>query len=183
MQTTYINFHAPINQFTAQNLMTAMSQKMTAGTTDFYIMFSTPGGEVPSGVSLYNYLRGVPTDITMHNMGNVNSIGNAIFLAANKRIARAHSTFMFHGVGFEVKSVRLEEKNTREFLRGILADQARIADIIVDRTNINARRARQLFREATTKNAHDALASGLIHNISDIALPAGADVISFVFNP
>jgi hypothetical protein len=56
MSTTYINFHAPINQFTTQNLMTAISQKMALGTTDFYILFSTPGGEVPSGITVYNFI-------------------------------------------------------------------------------------------------------------------------------
>jgi ATP-dependent Clp protease, protease subunit len=183
MPTTYINFHAAINQFTTQNLMTVISQKMATGTNEFYILFSTPGGEVPSGMTVYNFLRGIPATVTMHNIGNVDSIGNAIFLAASTRIACPHSTFMFHGVGFDIKSLQLEEKNSRELLGGILADQARIGDIIVDRTNIQRRRARELFRKATTKNAQEALASVLVQNIADVAIPAGADVVSFVFNP
>jgi ATP-dependent protease ClpP protease subunit len=183
MPTTYINFHAPINTHTTQNLMAAMAQKVVAGTTDFYILLSTPGGEVASGLTVYNFLRALPTPITMHNIGNVDSIGNAIFLAADTRLACAHSTFMFHGVGFDVKSVRLEEKYARELLHGILADQGRIADIIVQRTNINRRRSRQLFREARTKNADDALAAGIIGSIADPTIPAGGDILSFVFNP
>src|SRR5262245_7966490 len=109
MPTTYLNFHAPINPFTAQNLMTAASQKLAAGTDDFYVLFSTPGGEVQSGIALYNFFRAIPAQITMHNMGNVDSIGNAIFLAGERRYACTHSTFMFHGVGFDVKSLRIEE--------------------------------------------------------------------------
>ena len=53
-----------------------------------------------NGMNLYNVLRGLPRDLTIHNVGNVGSIGNAIFLAGSKRYACAHSTFMFHGVGF-----------------------------------------------------------------------------------
>ena len=68
MPTTYINFHAPINQLTTQNLMTAISQKMAAGTTDFYILLSTPGGDVASGITVYNFLRGLPHPVTMHNV-------------------------------------------------------------------------------------------------------------------
>jgi ATP-dependent protease ClpP protease subunit len=183
MPTTYINFHAPIKQFTAQNLMTVVSQKLVAGTDNFYILFSTPGGEVPSGITLYNFFRAIPAQVTMHNIGNVDSIGNAIFLAGNTRYACRHSTFMFHGVAFEVKSMTLDEKNARERLHQILADQSRIADIIVDRTNIQRRRSRQLFREAKTKNADEALATGIIHEIRDAAIPAGSDIVSFVFNP
>ena len=31
MPTTYLNFHAPINQFTCQNLLTAITQKLAEG--------------------------------------------------------------------------------------------------------------------------------------------------------
>lgn len=183
MPTTFINFHAQINALTTQNLMAAVAQKLMGGTDHFYIMLSTPGGEVASGLTLYNFLRALPATVTMHNVGNVDSIGNAIFLAANARFACPHSTFMFHGVGFDVKNMRIEEKNARELLHGILADQNRIADIMVERTNIQRGRSRQLFREAKTKNAADALAVGIIGDIADVAIPAGADVLSFVFNP
>jgi len=183
MPTTYINFHAPINQHTTQNLMVVIAQKLVAGITDFYVLLSTPGGEVASGLTVYNFLRSIPANITMHNIGNVDSIGNAIFLAANTRLACEHSTFMFHGVGFDVKNLKLEEKNARELLDSILADQDRIADIIVQRTNIDRRRSRQLFREARTKDATAALTAGIISNIADPAIPAGADIVSFVFGP
>jgi ATP-dependent protease ClpP protease subunit len=182
MPTTYINFHALINQVTTQNLMAAIAQKLMIGTDHFYIMLSTPGGEVASGLTLYNFLRAIPARVTMHNIGNVDSIGNAIFLAADERLASAHSTFMFHGVGFDVKALRVEEKNARELLHSILADQNRIADIIVERTNIQRSRSRQLFREARTKDANDALAGGIIGRIADAQIPAGADILSFVFN-
>jgi ATP-dependent Clp protease protease subunit len=144
-------------------------------------MLSTPGGEVSSGMTVYNFLRAIPARITMHNIGNVDSIGNAIFLAADERYACAHSTFMFHGVGQPIQNLLVEEKRAREILHSILADQIRIADIIVQRTNINRRRSRQLFREARTKDADEALATGIIQRICDPAVPAGADIVSFVF--
>jgi ATP-dependent Clp protease protease subunit len=183
MPTTYINFHAGIKQNTVQNLMTVISQKLIAGTDHFYILFSPPGGEVQSGMTVYNFLRGISAQVTMHNIGNVDSIGNAMFLAADQRLACAHSTFMFHGVGLQIQNLTLEEKRAREILHSILADQTRIADIIVERTNIPRHRSRQLFREARTKDANDALAAGIIHQIADPTIPAGADIISFVFNP
>src|SRR5258708_37792103 len=109
-----------------------------------------------SGLTLYNFLRALPVPFTMHNVGNVDSIGNAIFLAANTRYACAHSTFMFHGVGVQIQNLTLEEKRARESLDSLLADQVRIADIIVQRTNITRRSSRQLCREARTKHANEA---------------------------
>lgn len=113
----------------------------------------------------------------MHNIGNVDSIGNAIFLAANERLACAHSTLR----ACKQRNLRFEEKNAHGLLQGILADQIRIADIVVDRTNINRRRSRQLFRDARTKNAAEAMASGIIQAISDPAIPGpcGYSVLRF----
>jgi ATP-dependent protease ClpP protease subunit len=182
MPTTYINFHAGINLATVQNLMAAVSQKMMMGTTEFYFLFSTPGGAVMSGLTLYNFLRGLPTPVTMHNVGNVDSIGNAIFMAADaqRRFACAHSTFMFHGVGYDVQNARVEEKNSREMLHGILADQKRIGDILVQRSGLTATQSRKLFREARTKDAPQALSAGIVSDVRDVQIPAGADVVSLV---
>jgi ATP-dependent protease ClpP protease subunit len=90
---------------------------------------------------------------------------------------------MFHGVGFDMPAQsRLEEKNLREMTDSMLADQQRIASIIVERTSIQPDQARQLFAEARTKNADDALKNGIIHEIADLAIPAGAPILTLVFN-
>jgi ATP-dependent protease ClpP protease subunit len=180
MPTTYINFHAPVTVQTVQNVMAAISQKLMMGTTEFYFLMSTPGGQVMSGLTLYNFLRALPVPITMHNVGNVDSIGNAIFVAADTRYACEHSTFMFHGVGLDVQSARVEEKNAREVLHSILADQKRIANILVARTRLTAREAGKLFREARTKDAVHAKGAGLVSDIRDVQIPAGADIVSLV---
>ena len=117
--------------------------------------------------------------VTTHNMGNIDSIGNAIFLAGKTRKACTHSTFMFHGVGFDIHQ-RFEEKNLREGLDSILADQRRIGDIIADRTRIPKTRAMQLFRDARTKNANDALKYGIVHEVSDLQIPTDSQIITLV---
>lgn len=137
-----------------------------------------------AGVTLYNFLRSIPAPVDMHNMGNVDSIGNAIFLAGRHRYACAHSTFMFHGVGIAAQNnMRIEERNARDLLHSILADQGRISDIIVDRTNISPSGARKLFRETRTKDANGALEAGIIQGISNPTIPLGADMISLVLGP
>ena len=179
MPTTYINFHAPINGKTAQNMMAAISQRLTSGTDHFYILFSTPGGEVASGITLYNFLRALPVNVTMHNMGNVDSIGNSIFAAGGERFCCQHSTFMFHGVGLPING-NVEEKAAREVLQGILADQNRIGSILVDRTNITTDQAGEFFREARTIDAASALDLGIVSEVKDAVVPLHSDIISLV---
>jgi len=181
MPTTYINFHAPINGVTAQNLMAAIGQKLSSGADSFQILFSTPGGQVASGITLYNFLRALPVPVTMHNMGNVDSIGNSIFAAGGERYCCQHSTFMFHGVGMNVNG-NMEEKAAREALNGILADQDRIGSILVERTHITADQAGEFFREARTIDSANALALGIVQEVKDAVIPQGADIVSLVLN-
>jgi hypothetical protein len=71
MATTYVNFHGGITQNTAQNFMSVLSEKITAGTDHFYILLSTQGGDIQSGMTMYNFLRAIPARITVHNIGSV----------------------------------------------------------------------------------------------------------------
>ena len=183
MTTAYRNFHAPINPLTAQRFMAACGNVITQGHDELYLCISTPGGQIASGITLYNFLRSMPIKVITHNIGSVDSIGNAIFLAGELRRACSHSTFMFHGTAFDMLTqAHLEQKNLREMLNSLLADEQRIADILVERTKITPDQAGQLFAEAKTKNADDAFRLGIIHEISDLAIPAGTPILTLVFN-
>lgn len=176
----YVNFQAPINMATTQQLMATCTQLTGQGFKEIYLLLSTPGGQVMAGLTAYNVLRGLPAKILTHNVGNIDSIGNAIFLAGEERIACPHSTFMFHGAGADVQNARMEEKNLREMLDSILADQVRIGTIIQERTTIDADEARELFREARTKDANFALAKGIVTKIEDVKIAPGAPIVSLV---
>jgi ATP-dependent protease ClpP protease subunit len=127
-------------------------------------------------------LKSLPIKTTMHNIGNVDSIGNAIFLAGQERIACPHASFMFHGVGFNAQTERFEERQLREKLDGILAEQTKIGSIIADQTSLKSEEIKGLFREASTKNAQFALDNGIVQSISDVIIPPGVPMIQLVFN-
>lgn len=177
----YVAFSAEINPNTSESLISVMSNLINQRVPQVYLLFSTPGGTVMNGMNLYAFLRGVPFDLIVHNVGNVDSIGNAIFLAGQTRYACPQATFMFHGVGFDQHPGRLEEKILRERLGSVLSDQRRIGEVIEQRTNLRRREVAKLFREAQTKNATQAVRCGIIHDIRDVQIPAGGPVISLVF--
>lgn len=149
---------------------------------EIYLLLTSPGGSVLHGLHLYNVLRGLPVKLTTHNVGQVNSIGNAIFLAGSVRYACPHATFMFHGVGFDVpQGARFEEKLLRERLGSLLNDQKRIGSIIQERTKIDQAEIEGLFREAQTKDAAFARDKGIVDEIRDIQIPPGAPIFTLVF--
>ena len=177
----YVIFTAEINPYTVETLIQALSNLSQQGVPEVYLALSTPGGHVMAGIALYNFLKSLSLKLIIHNIGNVDSIGNAVFLAADYRVACANATFMFHGVGFDQPAGRYEEKALREMLNGLLADQERIGGIIADRTDIPQDEVKGLFREQQTKTAKFACDRGIVHKIAEFNLPSGAPVISFVF--
>lgn len=89
---------------------------------------------------------------------------------------------MFHGVGMDINGrYRLEQKNLNEHLRGILADQKRIGDLIREHTTLNQRQIGALFKEARTKDSDYARSVGIVHEIRDVQIPPGAPVFGLVF--
>ena len=134
------------------------------------------------GINAYNIMRAMPFKLITYNVGNVNSIGNVLFLAGEERYACETSSFMFHGVGFDVNgTTRFEEKHLRERLDGILNDQKLIGDIIRNRTNINAKEVKALFRQAATKGTAYAIEKGIISEVRPFVVPQGATFLQLVF--
>lgn len=180
-QAEYVVFSAEINVNTAESLIALLAQKASRGVKEVHLLLSTPGGDVTNGVNLYNVLRAMPFKLVTHNVANVDSIGNAVFLAGDPRYACSNSTFMFHGVGLDVRNQRFEEKLLRESLARILREQDRIGDIIMERTRLTQEVIKGLFREAQTKDATFAIEHGIINEVRDVQIPAGAPVESLVF--
>lgn len=178
-ERAYIIFHAGVDGDTCQQLLAAASQLCAEGFEQLYILISTAGGNVMSGITIYNVLRALPCTVIMHNVGNIDSIGNAIFLAAEERYACANSTFMFHGVAIPINA-NCEEKGARELLDGILSNQKRMGDIVAQRTRISQDEIEEFFREGRTKDAKAALAAGIVTAIQDANIPSGARVVSLV---
>jgi ATP-dependent protease ClpP protease subunit len=178
----YVSFSAEINANTTESLISLLADCGNQGARHVYLLFSTPGGNIMNGINLYNVLRAFPFELTTHNVGNVDSIGNVVFLAGDKRYASPRSTFMFHGVGFDIAAgQRMEERNLKELLASVLADQERMGRIIAERTNLKANAIRQLFLEAQTKDASYAASNGIVHEIRDVEIPAGSPVLTLVF--
>ena len=178
----YVSFSAEINPNTTEVLIATMSNLANLKVQEIVLLFSTVGGTVMNGINLYNFLKSMPFELSIHNVGNVDSIGNAIFLAGNHRYATSNATFMFHGVGLtHPQGFRLEEKNVREALNNILSDQQRIGDIITEHSNITDSEVQELFREAQTKDASFALDKGLIEEIRSVEITSGVPIIPLVF--
>ncbi|HON06033.1 MAG TPA: ATP-dependent Clp protease proteolytic subunit [Candidatus Ratteibacteria bacterium] len=177
-----IKFFAPVMDASINALMNAVDQKIREGISKFTILISSPGGSVFHGLSAYNYLRGIPAEITTHNFGSVDSIGVVIFCAGTRRLSVPQARFLLHGVsvGFR-QNEGLEEKQLEERLKGLRIDMENIAKVIALNTNKNPEDIISAMLERTALNPEQALSWGLVHDIIGDLYPSGSEVISIHF--
>lgn len=177
----WVSFSAEINQQTTEGLIAALGALANQGAIEVNLMLSTPGGNVMGGMNIYNVARALPFKLVTWNVGNVDSIGNVIFLAGAERYASPLSTFMFHGVAFDANGQRCDGTFLRERLDTLEADERRIGSVIGTYSSLNEGDVLNLFKEAQTKDATWAQTVGIIDAIREPQIPAGAPVHTLVF--
>lgn len=184
MKVIYLNYFDQINDVKTKVLMATITEIIAKQKPDvLYFLFSSGGGYVNAGITLYNFLRALPVEVVMHNIGSIDSIATVIFLAGNKRYAAKHSTFLFHGIQtkFTAESF-MSRTGLHEKLSGLTQDENKIAGIVAERSKLETKEIRELFHQGESKDLAFALEKGIIQEIRDAAIPKDAIVISFNLN-
>jgi ATP-dependent protease ClpP protease subunit len=90
---------------------------------------------------------------------------------------------MLHGVALQVPApTSLFEKNFKDSLSRLSADQERIKGIYSQRSNITMDEAESLFLQETTLSAEDAVSRGIVHEVRQSSIPLGSPVLQLMFN-
>jgi len=176
-----IKFFAPVIDVTINALMNAFDQKMKEGVTEFILLISSPGGSVDHGLSTYNYLKGIPVNITTHNFGRIDSIGVVVFCGGSRRLSVPQARFLLHGVSSGFRNERLEEKQLEERLKGLQNNVENIAKVIAANTSKSVQDIRDAILERTILNPEEAKAWGLVHEIKPELFETGSEVISIQY--
>jgi ATP-dependent Clp protease, protease subunit len=178
MKESFIRFFAPVMPNTADLLFKAIDQKFREKFEKINILISSPGGSVFHGLTLYNYLRGLPIEINTYNFGSVDSIGVVIFCAGKKRYSVPHSRFLIHGVKFNINGqVSMDEKQIEEHLKGLKIDQQNISRVIADTTGKPMHKIEEDMHNRTTLNPQEAKDYGLVHEIKSELIPVDANLV------
>jgi ATP-dependent Clp protease protease subunit len=178
--TVYINLFGEINpQRVGQvmNVCTAVIGQYNPQT--LYFIFSSNGGDVTSGITLYNFLRSLPVKVVMHNIGSIDSIATVIFIAGAERFAVENSSFLFHGVAVGVQQgAQFNLAAIQEIDSRLSTDQDKIAGIIASRTKMTKREMAALFKKGESKKLDFALKKGVIDKVRECKVPEGEVLIS-----
>lgn len=177
--TFYIKFFAMVVPESIDMLMKVVDQKIKQGAKKLVLLISTPGGNVFHGISAYNFLRGIPLEVTTHNFGSADSIGVVLFCAGTRRLSVPHARFILHGVQAHFpEKIGLEELQLEERLKGLQIDMRNIAQIIADTTGKDQQQILEDMHNRTTLYPQQAVEYGLVHDIQSVLYGPGADVVS-----
>jgi len=180
-KTVYVNFFDAINDVKVKAIMAALSELINQQKPDeIYCLFSSPGGGVEAGITLYNFLRSLPVEIVMHNTGMIDSIANVIFLSANTRFTSVHSSFLFHGVNWNFAgNTAMNKGQLAETLSSLDASESKICGVITERTKLTTQEVHALFSQGESKDPAFALSKGIVNEIKDPSIPKDVTILSF----
>jgi ATP-dependent Clp protease protease subunit len=179
LKTTYIRFFGQVNADTTARLLKAVDEGIGNGTKRFHILISSPGGSVFHGLSIYNYLKGIPAEVVTHNFGSVDSIGVVIYAAGSRRLSVPHARFLLHGVQSQFPAgAALKEPQLEERLKSMRIDIENIAGVISSTVSKPESEVAQMMIERTTLSPEEALQFGLVHEIEEQLIPDGASLVT-----
>jgi len=176
MKEAYIRFMAPVTPQTSDQLMHLVDDKIRTGYEKIHLMLSSPGGSVFHGLSLYNFLYGIPLEVDTYNFGSVDSIGVILFCAGKNRYSVPNARFLIHGVSFNFQGqASFDEKMLDEQLKGLQIDQSNIAKIIAFTTKRNEEEIKNDMHNRTTLSPDEAKDYGLVTEIKNTLMPINAE--------
>ena len=176
-KTAYYGYTGIIDSNGVTRIAAAMNTAVNNNYDEIYLCISSLGGYVGDGVYLYNHIRSLPVNVTMHNTGSVSSIAVAVFVGADQRFCSQHGNFMIHPTTIGPFQEALPWSKLDSALKSALAEDSRTENILRERTSLpddilNARRMTDV-----NIGAEKALEHGLVHDILDFSLPQGNEII------
>ncbi|MCE7764818.1 Clp protease [Pseudomonas putida] len=171
-----IHYTGPINSSTCGNLINTCSRALQQGAEILQLNIATMGGECSYGFTLYNFLRALPVAVHTHNLGTVESMGNILFLAGERRTACSYSKFLFHPFHWTLHG-SVDHARMAEYAMSLDYDLELYAQIVAERTEGAAQVLdvpRYLMAHPRILGPREALEHGMIHAIDEMPIEADA---------
>lgn len=167
-----------IQDITLQTVSILQDRAQTAvsnGATELIIYISTIGGNLDAGFAAYHFLRALPVKLTMHCIGNIESVGIIIFLAADRRLAPSQAKFKIHELHWDFPAGRVDHSRLKEYVESLDHDANRYVEIANERLKTGSQKLDVmaiLNGNARILNGAEALGVGLVTQIEEASFPA-----------
>jgi ATP-dependent protease ClpP protease subunit len=171
----YVGFNALIDRKAAEQLVMVCTQAQQNGFSTINIAINSAGGLLDQAYYAYHWLEALPVTIITHNVGNVQSATNLLFLCGDQRYGVEGCTFFFHQTAFEaLPGQRLSASFVRERLKGMQYEDTRSAQIYASKTNRTVKDVRKWMNAEKVMDTAAAIQNGLIQAVRPYNIPPNA---------
>ncbi len=141
-------------------------------TKEVTIYINSPGGEVISGMAVYDYIQMMKAPVKTVCIGTAASMGAMLFLAGDKREMLPHTRLMIHDPAFGGGNMAGKKPHElQQYVDKLKQTQDIIVDIIAQKTGKSKEEVRDTTKEDAYFNVAEAmeygLATGIYNKLND----------------
>lgn len=141
-------------------LLNYLENDGTGETIKFYI--NSPGGSVPDGMAVYDFMSSMKTPITTICIGTAASMGAILFLAGKERIIMPNSEVMIHDPSFGSADFSgLKADEIMEKASDLMKTTRKLRSIVSERTGQDIKDVTKKMKKDSYFNADEAIEYGL----------------------
>lgn len=167
-----VHFISPITSASVIQLQNCCLAALQQQATEINIHISSQGGETAAGFAAYNLLKSLPVTLRTHNISNVESMANVMFLAGTERFANPISRFLIHPLLWGFGSPAADHARLREYGKCLDNDLERFINVF-DVEAGTSHNWGALVNDSTILNAEQAVEHGIVHATKQAALASG----------
>lgn len=156
-----------VNRKTATELiMQLMYLDRTDTEEPVTIYINSPGGDVVSGLAVYDYISVMKAPVNTVCMGQAASMGAILFLAGEERSMFRNSEIMIHDPSFAGMDIGGKKPlEIREKLDQLMDIREKLTEIISERTAMSKKQVYRRTQKDSYLNAEEALKCGIATKI------------------
>ena len=126
---------------------------------------NSPGGEVSSGLALYDAMQAVTCPIRTVCLGSAASMGAVIFVAGDRRDILPHSRVMIHDPRISGGAGGGSALHVQDVSRDLLKNRRILCGILAERTGRSLREIYKKTAKDSWFSAEEAVEFGLAHRV------------------
>lgn len=165
-----VHFLCPVTASTVSHFQGICLEALRNQATSLQIHLSSGGGELISGFTAYHFLKSLPIPVITHNLSNVESVANVIYMAGSERRANAGSRFLLHPLQWGFNTPAADHARMIEWSKCLDNDFERFVDVLNNETQRTDIDWGALINAATILDADTAAANGMVTTLANATL-------------
>jgi ATP-dependent Clp protease protease subunit len=170
----YATFSGPINENSTHRIFQAVAGASAAKVRHIHFLLESFGGFVGDGIALYNFFRTLPMDLTIYNVGSIQSIAVIAYLGAKNRKASASAAFMIHRVSMSNQTATASSLHA--VAKSIAIDDQRIEAILRKHLTLKPEDWTALDHHDLHFSAEESVKAGIANEVGEWSPPVGTQI-------